>query len=213
MDKPEDHYSRNTQPQCSESVGWPVVDGIFAALNVIGAISLSSDDRYSSEQKTGYVLGGVAWGLIHTASALSGVGYASKCTEAKAEYNDAPEGITPTEERRRRAYEAHEARQEAKEQEAMRREAAMKRPAAPRGFFCTSSPSNAAAGICVRDKDECGRTRDAALVGVSDLTECTLTERAFCFGDRCAPSAEACDAMRSRVLGPDGTGPECADSE
>lgn len=221
MQKPESHYSRNTQPQCSDGKGWPLVDGIFAALNIIGAGTIASDDRYTQDQKTGYLLGGIGWGVIHVASAISGIGYADTCREAKERYNEAPEEITPTEERRRRALESRLAREEARRYDRERRrdkarEAAQGEEdaeAQPRGFFCSGSPGDVAVGFCMRQKPECEAARDAAIVGVADLTECVLTERAFCFGDRCAPNAEACDATRQRALGPDGSGDPCEDSE
>lgn len=103
--------------------------------------------------------------------------------------------------------------EERKRQRLERQLAASESRSTPRGFFCASSSSNSSAGFCVREKAECQRTRDAALAGLPDLGDCTLTERAFCFGDRCAPDAEACDAMRARALGPDGTGRPCEDSE
>lgn len=62
----------------------------------------------------------------------------------------------------------------------------------PRGFYCASSPVNEAAGFCVREKDECARTRAVVLAGVADLGECVLTETAWCTDDRCAPTREGC---------------------
>lgn len=70
-----------------------------------------------------------------------------------------------------------------------------------RGFFCASSPGNAAAGFCVRDKAECGRIRDVSVAAVADLTACTLVETAWCFGDRCAPTEEACREQSDRAGG------------
>lgn len=65
---------------------------------------------------------------------------------------------------------------------------------AQRGFFCSSSASNQAAGFCARAKAECQRTRDAAIIGVGDLAECALTETSWCLGERCFPSSDGCAA-------------------
>lgn len=62
------------------------------------------------------------------------------------------------------------------------------------GFFCSSSPANPTAGFCTRAKAECQRTRDAAIVGVADLAECALTEKAWCLGERCFTTFDACTA-------------------
>ncbi len=80
----------------------------------------------------------------------------------------------------------------------------------PRGFYCASSPSAAAAGICARAKVDCVRARDAALALIADMTECTLVETAQCFSvdgtERCAPSFEACQAQRQRAGATDDCG-------
>lgn len=76
-------------------------------------------------------------------------------------------------------------------------------PPAPRGYFCASSPSAVAAGLCTREKSDCVRARDAALALITDMTECALVETAQCFdangAQRCSPSVEACDAQRQRA--------------
>jgi hypothetical protein len=212
MDKPEDHYAPSTQPQCSTSTAAPIADGVFALLNVAGLLAVAASPDGSIDKTDAY-LGGAAWALIHLASMGEGFGWASQCSEAKSDFD------------------RHEARQEAKEEKARERDRReeliresdrrdekrkarhVEEPPVPRGFFCSSSPTVADAGLCVRDKAECQRARDAAIVGVADLTECALVERAFCYGDHCAPTVEACTAMRARSVGSDGTAPECADSE
>lgn len=209
MDKPESHYTRDTQPQCSEGEGWPVLDSIFAVGNGLSIAAVATSDVFTTDEKTELILGDAAWMLIHIASASSGFGYASDCTKARVAYEKRDADETP-EERRKRAYEEYDARQKAAEDHARQ---IASQPAPPRGFYCSSSPTVQEAGLCVRDKAECVRARDAALAGVADLTECTLEERAFCFGDHCAPSNEACEAMRVRAIGPDGNAPVCADSE
>ena len=69
-------------------------------------------------------------------------------------------------------------------------------PATPRGFFCSSSATSPSAGFCTREKADCQRARDAAIVAVTDLDECRLVEAAFCHvaggTERCAPTMETC---------------------
>jgi hypothetical protein len=73
-----------------------------------------------------------------------------------------------------------------------------------RGFYCASSASTPAAGMCAREKPDCMRARDLALTVVADLETCELVETAQCFdvgpGDqRCAPTVEGCAAQRERT--------------
>jgi len=238
--KPEDTYAPNTQPQCSDSSGWAVVDGVFAVLNAGAVIAVASDDTVSDDTKTGYVLGGVAEMLLHLASAGSGVSWASKCREAKAEWARAAGG--GSDEGRRQTGVTQEWCVEGKcfsELAACRAHAGMTgasegcstkttpifgppdKPStatvvtlppvvfAPRGFYCSASPSNAAAGFCVRDKAECARTRDLSIAALPDLGECALTERAWCVSDLCFPAREACDARRART----GIADDCKERE
>lgn len=94
------------------------------------------------------------------------------------------------------AIDALAARDEAKRYEREKKAARKVEPAVKeRGFFCASA---AMTGFCVRSKAECVRTRDVSLGALPDMTECTLTERAWCFGDRCAPTAEICETVRAR---------------
>lgn len=69
----------------------------------------------------------------------------------------------------------------------------------PRGFFCSSSPTNAAVGFCVRNKTDCERARDVTIGSLPDLAACALVEAAWCTEDLCFPSEEACDARRERT--------------
>jgi hypothetical protein len=66
----------------------------------------------------------------------------------------------------------------------------------PRGYFCSSSPSNSNAGFCTRAKAVCETARDAAMAAVPDLTSCALTELAYCRLDteQCRPTQAACEA-------------------
>ncbi|MBX3161184.1 MAG: hypothetical protein KF773_34805 [Deltaproteobacteria bacterium] len=77
----------------------------------------------------------------------------------------------------------------------------------PRGFFCTSSPSQLKLGACSRQKAGCVQVRGAALAVAADLTPCTLVESAFCFDagsgndlERCAATEAACTAQHDAAL-------------
>jgi hypothetical protein len=75
-----------------------------------------------------------------------------------------------------------------------------RRPVEPRGFYCAASPTVDTASMCAREKLTCEQARGMAVGAVSDLTECTLTEHAYCFGDRCFATAKACDAQRGEAV-------------
>ncbi|MEO8703929.1 MAG: hypothetical protein ABI867_28020 [Kofleriaceae bacterium] len=67
---------------------------------------------------------------------------------------------------------------------------------APRGFFCTSSPTQAKVSTCTRQKDRCTSARDALVAAVADVTACALVETAWCFaGERCSSSEAACSSQ------------------
>lgn len=80
----------------------------------------------------------------------------------------------------------------------------------PRGFFCTTSATHVDAGFCVREKADCQRSRDAAVIAIADMAECSLQEKAWCTGERCAPSAAVCEARREH-MGSDA--PACIENE
>jgi hypothetical protein len=81
--------------------------------------------------------------------------------------------------------------------------------AVPRGFFCAHSATVAAASFCVREKAACEAARSAALTAVADLGACTLTEVAWCTGDRCAATQDGCNTQQA---GSGGAG-ECIETK
>lgn len=100
---------------------------------------------------------------------------------------------------------AVEARRHEEANREHRKEAAI---AVPRGFFCTSA---AAVNLCVRDKAECARARESMLGAVPDLAACAIVESAWCTGDRCATTADGCEAIRARLAGTDGAAKDCVE--
>ena len=196
------------EPRCSTGSGWAAIDGVFAVLSGLGAIAAASDD--TEPNQSAYVLSSAGWALIHGASALSGVGWASECRKAYAAWNSEDEPDVTT---------ARSARTTSQPQRPLpppdvedeptvvartppARAAAAALPV-PRGFFCATSISIPTAALCTREKDACLAGRHAILGAVPDLGACTLVETAFCFdagsGDeteRCAPTEPSCVAQR-----------------
>lgn len=194
------NHDPDFEPICSDSNGWAVVDGVFATLNAIGIIGAAGDDQIADDEKTAYILGGILGGIVHIASAASGTTWAGECRDARADF--------VARRRQQSAFEAEQARREAIRRDHAEREAAKQQreqeereraAIAPRGYFCSSSPSDASVGFCVREKAECEKTRDLSIGALPDLTTCTLTETAFCIENLCFPSAAACEARRSRT--------------
>lgn len=208
-----DGYRGRSEPRCSTSNGWAVVDGVFAGLSVVSAIAASGDE---TDPNAGvYVVSGIAWAIIHGASALSGTRWASDCQRAYADWNadDAPSANDEAERRRL----ARELAREQQREPAAAPPPEPTREAAPllRGFFCSGSPAAPAAGLCTRQKVDCQSARAIAIGAVADLTECALVETAFCFDagsgsdeERCAPSEVACGAQRATVS----DGGECVET-
>lgn len=209
MKRVEPDYDPRTIPRCETKGETPVGDALVAVLAIGGAAAIAIAAPATDNEgvsKWVWVAGLGIVGGIEILVAKAGFGWHRECEKVKRDWDQ----------------------MQIEQDTLVRQEAAKKRleeikareptpaPVAgsqPRGFFCSNSPSNVAAGFCAREKAECARTREAALVGVVDLAECTITERAFCFGDRCAPSADACSATRARVIGPDGSADECEERE
>jgi hypothetical protein len=213
---PSPDWDGTTKPDCTDDNSLAIGDGILGGLMIgVGAVGAQvsvqdNDEGHPSTAADAVALVGLLGGLVFVISYFVGESKYKQCHDAMAEWHV---GRNIGHAARATSDDDTKSAREKAWQEARAKEKAKPPVIAPRGFFCASSPSNADAGLCVREKDECQRARDAALAGVADLSECALTERAFCFGDRCAPTNEACAAMRARVVGPDGTADECADSE
>ena len=271
------NYKGATEPECSDSVGWPVVDTIFASSAVVGVLTIPG--TLTEEDRTVAVAGNVGDLLLFGASAAIGYAHASSCSRAQREWEESPGGISDRADRdRARAVKAAgdnphgdptlassfwcgahgacwteeaecgpschettdawcaisdsknftcastrtrclEATNESREDfgecverragRPTKRNAVVAVPAVPattvappRGHYCSTSSSINAAGFCAREKADCGRSRDAAMGVVGDLSECSLVEAAQCFTinsePRCYPSAESCAAAHAR---------------
>jgi hypothetical protein len=217
-------YTGRSEPRCTTSGGWAVADGLLATVGVAGALVIGTSDDYPEDVKNTYILGGILDLVIHGGSAISGGLWAAECERAYAKWNSAgmvedPDAVEERPERqvqpaRKRwdpAIDGDEdpdpgeiaAKREQLEVERKRKAAA----AQPRGFFCASSATAVAAGLCARGKADCTRARDAAVAVIADMTECTLVETVQCFdaklGDlRCSPTMESCAAQRERAAVP-----------
>lgn len=81
---PPDDYRERTSFSCTESNGGPIIDVIWAALNLAGAAAVASDpDSY--ENSDGLIVGGLTWTAVGTASAVVGFNKTKRCRAAKRE--------------------------------------------------------------------------------------------------------------------------------
>lgn len=199
-------YSASAEPVCSTSPALPVIDTVITTLDVLGlALTLNRDSD------SGLVALGVAETALFAVSSLVGFSRARDCSTAWDEWRarDLADGgrtirTESDDERADRLAAEGERRRIAAQRRAERISEAPTAANQPRGFYCTTSASSPAAGLCAREKADCARTRDAAVVAVSDLTACTLVESAWCVtltaGDeRCFPAEDVCGAAVVRL--------------
>jgi hypothetical protein len=86
-----EYRDTRSEPQCTTSNGWAIVDGILAVTNVLGGLAASSDDTLKEDKDT-YLVAGLLWGGVHVVSAISGFTWASTCDEAYARW----QAVDPT---------------------------------------------------------------------------------------------------------------------
>jgi uncharacterized protein YjdB len=67
---------------CTESNAGPIIDLVWASLNVTGAAVISANPE-EYENADAAVAGGLIWGAVSTAAAIVGFNKTSKCREAK----------------------------------------------------------------------------------------------------------------------------------
>jgi hypothetical protein len=79
---PPSNHAQAPQFDCSDGVGWPVVDVIWAGLNGIGAASAANDGSMI-ENPDQVVAVGVAWLVVSGISAIYGFAKTSECRDAK----------------------------------------------------------------------------------------------------------------------------------
>ena len=80
---PDDHRER-TSFSCTESNGGPIVDVVWAVLNLAGATIIASDpDRF--ENSDAAIVGSLTWTAVGTASAVVGFNKTKRCRAAKRE--------------------------------------------------------------------------------------------------------------------------------
>lgn len=197
-------YRKTERPHCSTGKGLATLDGVFAALNGIVAIGeLANPQR--TEDDSVLLASAVIWTVVHTASAVSGNGWANECREAQDNWDEEP---TPP----------LRARTDIEDE----RVVAPARPvrAAPRGFYCATSSSQPMVGMCSHSKQTCLATANALRAAVADLDRCELTENAFCFDagsgnpeERCAPTAEACTSQHDSAIADGAAVGPCVETE
>jgi uncharacterized protein YjdB len=80
---PDDHRER-TSFSCTESNGGPIVDVVWAVLNLAGATIIASDpDQF--ENSDAAIVGSLTWTAVGTASAVVGFNKTKRCRAAKRE--------------------------------------------------------------------------------------------------------------------------------
>lgn len=199
--KVDDNWDGTTEPDCSDSILPVVADGFASAVG-LGIATIGIEEENDTAVAVGLLIG-----AVFLVPGIIGEGRVRDCREAKATWRvGGAVGRAAATEMREREPDADEiaARREQEAVARQRQQAAQASAATPRGFFCASSASAVAAGLCAREKESCARARDAALAVITDMTECTLVETAHCFdakpGDqRCSPTAESCTAQRERA--------------
>jgi hypothetical protein len=182
-------YNRHDAPDCSSSGGYAVFDFIDVALDAVLIMVANQQGTLSGGQ---FALN-VADAVVFGASAITGLSWAHECSDAKARWAAEEDETGPRQ----------------------NREVVVPTPriALPqsRGFFCASSAA-AVDGFCTKTRDACAEARDIAVTVAPDLSACTPTEAAWCYGDRCSPTDAGCAARRQRAMGTDGVAPECEET-
>lgn len=81
---PQEHRAMG-QFSCTESNAGPIIDAVWAGLNVLGALVVSSDPEssYNGDQA---IAVGLSWGAVSGASAVVGLGKTKRCRAAKVEF-------------------------------------------------------------------------------------------------------------------------------
>lgn len=196
-------YAGQTEPRCSTSNAWWIVDALVA----VGDVALVGAEA-SSRNPDSLIIGtDVAEGLLSILSAAVGRGWVTECHEAQAAYDAAQL-------RERDEAEARRLRYELRQQEAGPARAGP-RPSPPRGFFCAASATNPAVSTCARERADCEQARDDIATGAADIGACALVETAWCFRRQeaaawsCAQGEAACAAQRDGVT--DGQPGECVE--
>lgn len=185
-------YSGQSEPFCSDSKALPVLDLLFMTSNALTALNVAS----LGVSDTGAAVAiGVGAAVAYGASAITGFHWAGECRDARQAYYYENQS-SGDDEARLRAFKQQHAADIAVEKPAPAPAPVPTPDVQPRGFFCAESALNHTAGFCLREKSACESARNAAVTAVPDLDECKLVESAWCFGDRCAPTEEACDAQR-----------------
>lgn len=185
----DSNWDGASEPDCTADIRPLVGDSIVAGAGLaVSSIGVQADSG-------AMVLGGLLVGVAFGVAAIVGESNRNDCKEALAAWRIGGAIGTASEVRRERIQPLPAAPPVVVKQP----------PATPRGWFCYSSPTVAAAGDCYREKAACTRARDGALVGVPDLTACELREAASCAGvgeaQACFPTGEVCKARVTMVRG------------
>jgi hypothetical protein len=187
--KKDGGYDGTSEPRCDDGSGLAIVD------LVIGALSFAA---IAADSSGGALAGDILIGTLFTGSMLSGFSWSHECENAYVDWRE-----RKAERKRERQREAADEEHEVARRERERLKSVDVHEIELRGFFCASSPGNTDASVCDRKKTACAAARDALAVAVTDITQCTLVETAWCFAvevggsnGRCAVSEASCNAQR-----------------
>jgi hypothetical protein len=86
---PPDNYQQLDSFSCTESQAGPILDIVWAGLNLVGAAVIASDpnafeEAYGSDAAPA-IVGGITWGVISSSAAIVGFKKIENCNAAKAE--------------------------------------------------------------------------------------------------------------------------------
>lgn len=195
-------YNSSTVPRCTRTRAWAGLDTLFAISSIVGGIAASQEEVLENgsvitKTNAAPILGGILGLIVHGGSAISGFGWASDCSQAFDAYDRSDQPISTDEQREL----ADLQKQRDREEKAKLIEASK-----PRGFYCTTSPTQPQVNACARDKAACEQVRGALVTAAPDVTACVLVEAAHCFDagsgnveERCSTTGEACLVQRDGV--------------
>jgi hypothetical protein len=87
---PRSDVAAPVYPDCTSSMAFPVIDGIFGGLMLAGAIGIGLDDNQSEfeddDSKAGAVISYALLGAVYAAGAFTGHSRVSRCRSARAQY-------------------------------------------------------------------------------------------------------------------------------
>lgn len=82
--KLDSDWDSNSQPICSDSRAFAVIDGTLASLNAVGAVAIGVSAPRSGQ--TVAIVSAAIDAVIFGASAVTGIGWSADCSDAREEW-------------------------------------------------------------------------------------------------------------------------------